>query len=148
MTQFKTLKLSNILRQKTELRPVLRCKTRWSGSYNMVKRYFELKDFIKQLADDGVISDDFVLKTRTIQELQLLLQEMEKLNSVMLSLQSSDIDLLDSRKLFDHTLKSFPTMSSYLATDAIIVHSPEFENAVVSLLKKVFFIFFIIHASS
>ncbi len=91
MTQFKTLKLSNILRQKTELRPVLRCKTRWSGSNNIVKRYFELKDFIKQLADDGVISDDFVLKTRTIQVLQLLFQEIEKLNSVMVSLQSSDI---------------------------------------------------------
>lgn len=142
MTQFKTLKLSNILRQKTELRPVLRCKTRWSGSYNMVKRYFELKDFIKQLSDEGVISDEFVLKTKTIQELQSLLTEMEKLYSVMTSLQSSEIDLLFARKLFDHTLKSFPSMSSYLAPDADIVHSPEFERAVVSLLKKVWSFFF------
>jgi hypothetical protein len=103
----------------------------------MVKRYFELKDFIKQLSDDGVISDEFVLRTKTIQDLQSLLTELEKLNSVMVSLQSSEIDLLFARKLFDHTLKSFPSMSSYLAPDADIVHSPEFESAIVSLLKKV-----------
>lgn len=137
MTKLKTLKLSNSLRKHTTLRPITRCKTRWSGAFNMLERYFKLKEIIKLLIDENLLDDEFLFQRKMIQELENLFGHMKKFNSVMLKLQSSEIDLLAVRRLFDHTIRSYPQMSSYLAVDADIVHSPEFEAALVAMLNEV-----------
>lgn len=141
MTKFRTLKLSNALRKYSLLRPVLRCKTRWSGAFNMVERYFQLKDIIKQMVDDDVLDEEFNLRKKVIQDLNILFEDMVKFNSVMIALQSSTMDLLDARRLFDRCILFFPTMAKFLAPDSPIVHSPLFESTLVSMLKKVRFFF-------
>lgn len=77
--------------------------------------------------------------------LRVAFEEMKKLDSVMVKLQSSDITLSDVRKLFDHCLKTFPGMASHLATDAKIVHSPDFESALVKLIREVCSYFFLFY---
>lgn len=77
--------------------------------------------------------------------LRVAFEEMKKLDSVMVKLQSSDITLSDVRKLFDHCLKTFPGMASHLATDAKIVHSPDFESALVKLIREVCTYFFLFY---
>jgi len=46
MSKIGTLKIAGFLREHTELRPKTRCSTRWSGDFKMVKRYFELRQFL------------------------------------------------------------------------------------------------------
>lgn len=46
MKKLKTIKYAALLEKKTELRPVSRNVTRWSSTYNMLKRYFEIKDYL------------------------------------------------------------------------------------------------------
>ncbi|POM70968.1 Hypothetical protein PHPALM_12530 [Phytophthora palmivora] len=53
-------------------------------------------------------------------------RELEKLES---------LTLLDARDLLDGLLEVQPTFSSYIASDVEIVHSPEFESAVVKVLS-------------
>jgi hypothetical protein len=62
---------------------------------------------------------------------------MKKLDSVMVKLQSSDVNLSDVRKLFDSCIKTFPSMAPHLCSDAKIVHSPAFESGLVKLIRQV-----------
>ena len=41
-------KKSASLRKKTQLRPILRNKTRWSSTFQMIDRYTQLKAFLPQ----------------------------------------------------------------------------------------------------
>ena len=60
MVKLRTLKNSNLLRQHTDLRPIIRCKTRWNGAFRMVKRFFEMKESIKLLAEEDEYLDDLL----------------------------------------------------------------------------------------
>lgn len=140
MVKLRTPKASGALRKLTILRPVLRCKTRWSGAFTMVERYFQLKDSIttmKNTDDDPHQLEELMLKRTDLLALTTLFENMQKLNSVMLELQSPLLTLLTVRLLFDYTIQEFPTMASYLAPDANIVHSPEFEATLVKLHRNV-----------
>jgi hypothetical protein len=53
MLKLRTLKMAAVLRNYTKLRPVLRCQTRWSGTYFMTSRFFQLLEHIRKLIDDG-----------------------------------------------------------------------------------------------
>ncbi len=142
MTRLRTVKNSHRLREFTDLRPLLRCKTRWSGAFNMVNRFFQIKDHIRAICDEDEILDDIYcsLKKQDVISLEDLLLKMKQLNSIMLKLQERNITLLVGRKLFDHALRHFPTMQTYLQIDSRIVHSPVFESALIKLLKKVIII--------
>jgi hypothetical protein len=78
-----------------------------------------------------------LLKTRDLNALKAAFEDMKKLESVMVKLQSPSVTLLDVRKLFDSCIRVFPEMAEYLAPDAKIVHSPDFENAMVKLMRNV-----------
>ena len=126
MKKLGTLKKSAILRKSLPLRPIIQNDTRWSSTYNMVCRYFELKPFIDTTDGDLVLllpsaGKDF---------------ETSKLfNSLTLqtySLQTeSGIDLSDARALFDDLLVSYPGHSYYLGLDhSSISKYQNFEKAI------------------
>ena len=46
MVKLSLLKRSAALRKSTQLRPVLRNKTRWSSTMHMISRFMEIKDYI------------------------------------------------------------------------------------------------------
>lgn len=46
MIKLKTIKQAGKLRRSTPLEPIIRNKTRWSSTYEMLKRFFILQDFI------------------------------------------------------------------------------------------------------
>ncbi|ETO71581.1 hypothetical protein F444_12105 [Phytophthora nicotianae P1976] len=115
--------------------------------------YFRLREFLS--ADDEEISD--LLPSRmTHRKLDGVLSELRCVKSVSKMLQSEGLTLLDARDLFDGLLEARPSMARYLikvafntylqmsnqnvcvhytlAPNADIVHSPEFEAAVVKVL--------------
>jgi hypothetical protein len=80
-------------------------------------------------------NDIMITKQRDVALLKTAFDEMKKLDSVMVKLQSSDVNLSDVRKMFDSCVKAFPAMAGYLAPDAAIVHRPDFEAGLVKLIR-------------
>ena len=100
MKKLGTTKKSAILRKSLPLpRPITQNDTRWSSTYNMISRYFELKPFIDTTDGDLVLllpkaGEDF--------EPRKLFDSLEKFEDVSSTLQTeSGIDLSDARALFD-----------------------------------------------
>jgi hypothetical protein len=114
MTKLRTLKNCNALREFTDLRPKLSCKTRWSGTFIMLGRFFELMDPINKLIATE-FDETIVLPIRSVQaSIKELYVKLKGLNSVMLELQKPNINLHSVRVLFDYTITEYPTMSYYL----------------------------------
>eukprot|EP00171_Calliarthron_tuberculosum_P002604 IDg2604t1 len=103
------LKLRNLiaaakLRNLTHLRPKMRNVTWWSSSYEMLRRYQRLREFLPMLHLDSV--DELTPNHR------------------------DDVTLVDVRILFDTVVEEYPETSARLKQDAGIVHDFVFESAV------------------
>ena len=113
MVKLRTPKVAGALKRLTKLRPVLRCVTRWSGTFLMISRFFELKEFVTTLInikDDPHQLADFTLGQRNITSLKNLFDNLKKLNSIMLELQSPSLSISTVRVFFDSTVAEFPSM--------------------------------------
>eukprot|EP00475_Leptophrys_vorax_P022823 TRINITY_DN3105_c0_g1_i1.p3 TRINITY_DN3105_c0_g1~~TRINITY_DN3105_c0_g1_i1.p3 ORF type:complete len:110 (-),score=38.87 TRINITY_DN3105_c0_g1_i1:754-1083(-) len=95
----------------------------------MVKSYFALEEFMDK--DNEEVAHLFP-RGRDKKLLDDLLRQLEKLNTVTLSLQSESKDLADARLLFDEVMEWFP--SEYLTENAGIIHDVVFEKAVVKAI--------------
>ncbi|POM66721.1 LOW QUALITY PROTEIN: Hypothetical protein PHPALM_17370 [Phytophthora palmivora] len=112
------------LRRKTLLRPVLRQDTRWSSTYAMVARYFELKEYLDNDDDD----DELVVSIPTR-------REEKQLYSILNNLKIADeITVLDVRDLFDALIAQNPEVARYLDAEAAIVKCVDFERACINVL--------------
>ncbi len=98
----------------------------------MIKRYFDLKNFL-DATDVEIV--EFIPTTRENLALFELKNMKAKFESVTNSLQDDHITLYDVRILFDAIIADFPIMSKYLDSSAQIIHSNIFENAIVKVLK-------------
>lgn len=98
----------------------------------MLARYLRLREHIS--CDDEEL-EEYIPSRATHRELEKLFFELEDVESISKKLQSESLTLLDARDLLDGLLEVQPTFSSYIASDAAIVHSPEFESAVVKVLS-------------
>ena len=130
MKKLSTMKTAAKLRQKTTYKAVTRNVTRWSSTYKMVKRYHILHPFLQE--DDMEITNYF-LSPGEHRLMKSLLPILEDFNSVTIALQASMCSLSRVRALFDGVMRKYPSMELYLASDAHIVHSLFFEQAICKL---------------
>lgn len=136
-------KLGNLVAQAklskfTHLKPVVRNATRWSSTYEMVKRYQELKRFLPELQVPEI--DNLLLTVVEERELLRSYTKLHELNEVTKKLQYENWTLADVRFHFDCILEGFPRWEHYLGTginlqegQSTIVHSAYFESAIVKL---------------
>ena len=130
-------KLSNIkqaakLRRATALQPVKRNVTRWSSTFSMIKRFFELEEHVDS-RDAELIP--FIPSRREEQELRNILSDLNVFESVSKKLQEADINLLTQRKLFDAIISKYPQTREYLGSASRIVHSPNFESGICKIIQ-------------
>lgn len=119
-------------RKYTNLRPALRQETRWSSTFKMVSRFFELKKFLE--ADDDL--SELLLTRREMKKLEALLEQLKDFESASKMLQHQNgVTLSDVRDIFDELIAIYHTVSNYLDADADIVKNPEFESACVAALR-------------
>jgi hypothetical protein len=130
MVTLRNVKQAGKLRTKTKLSPVLRNDTRWSSTYQMLKRFFELKDFIDASDRAMVVNLPTGLEIITLQEVMKNLEEFETATKL---LQDNKRTLLEVRAIFDGLLESYPEMDHYISSDSSFVHSPAFENGIVKV---------------
>ncbi|EGZ11617.1 hypothetical protein PHYSODRAFT_516015 [Phytophthora sojae] len=85
MVKLRTLTQSAKLRLKTPLRPVIRQDTRWSSTFEMVRRYLQLLEFL-DAEDDGLM--DLLPPPAMNKRLRALYQELCDIESVSKALRS------------------------------------------------------------
>ncbi|KAG3156279.1 hypothetical protein PC128_g21905 [Phytophthora cactorum] len=132
MVRLRTLSQSAKQRFKTHLRPVLRLDTRWSSTFCMLARFFEIRDHLD--ADDEAI-EDLLPSPSSTKKLKALLVKMKMVESVSKRIQSSDVAIWEVRALFDALLQQFRVFAKYLDSSATIVEDPYFESAVVKFQR-------------
>ena len=101
MTSIKTKNTNAaLLRNITELRPVLDNKTRWSGKFSMVDRYCRIYDDILKASQEENASIDIsrVASFTKARKVQLMLGEI---NEVTKALQESKLSLCQGRKFLE-----------------------------------------------
>jgi len=118
------------LRTKTSLAPVLRNVTRWSSTFAMLKRFFEIEPFLDE--SEPTIAANYLTRTEII-ELKKLLEDMNEFEVVTKQLQNPKCSLSEVRIFFDTVLESYPTMKKYLSEDSQIIHCPAFEKGIVKI---------------
>ena len=99
MTKLRGIKLSATLKENTDLQPILANTTRWSSTASMLKRYNEIREFLKSFEDKRTLLDWLTKRKRDQLNLRSE-QHIDSLSSVTLALQRKSIDLSSSR-LFD-----------------------------------------------
>ncbi|EGZ19549.1 hypothetical protein PHYSODRAFT_285295 [Phytophthora sojae] len=132
MVKLRTLTQSAKLRLKTPLRPVIRQDTRWSSTFEMVRRYLQLLEFLDAEDDDLM---DLLPPPAMNKRLRALYQELCDIESVSKALQGHDVDLLDVREWFDELIAVKPQYGRYIGPRANIVHNPDFEAGCVRVLR-------------
>ena len=134
MIKLRGLLLGAKLKKLTNLTPKLRNVTRWSSSYQMVQRYVELREYLALLESDEV--DALSLTPAENRRADALLLQLKPLESVNKVLQTNSTTVSDARALFDAVIQKYSDTTNRLSSSAGIVHSPDFENAVVKIQRN------------
>eukprot|EP00171_Calliarthron_tuberculosum_P023569 IDg23569t1 len=139
-----------MLRNLTDLSPVLPNATRWSGIKIMLNRFIEIRDDIITVANTErasvFVNQSDVFKTR-VKRYACMLSEID---TVTKELQKRGINLADCRFAVDVLLEAVQNGrndsssamfgcrlgSQYLAPDAATVTDPHFESGVVKIQNK------------
>ncbi|KAG6587068.1 uncharacterized protein IUM83_02731 [Phytophthora cinnamomi] len=102
---------ANAYGRQTHLRPIIRQQTRWSSTFAMLHRFFEMLPFLD--SDDEELVD--VLPSAAAKRrLRALLEELKNVESVSKALQGEGVNMLDVRVWFDGLIASKPSYSRYL----------------------------------
>ena len=136
MGKLKNLKLSGKLRKYTELRPIQRNDTRWLSTCDMIVRFQRLKQFF---VEPDIATDPHIVELLPTPKEMLLInslnESLARLRSITVALQRENLDLSESRFLFQQILQEpqyFP-MKKYLDVNATIIHNPVFETAICKI---------------
>lgn len=118
------------LSRHTEKMPVRANVTRWYSVFEMLDRYIEIRDAIKEVP----AVDERLPRGSAYRRIVSLHQKLKELNSVCVKLQHHKRTLGEVRALlFDASLEKYPITEKHLKAGAKIVHSPVFESAVVKI---------------
>ena len=120
-----------INRKASRYYSVKRNVTRWSSTFTMLRRFFELKPFLDE-SDEILVS--YLPSGTECLKLQKLLEDLTEWESITLQLQDSKINMSDVRSIFDLCIESNPSWNYYLAPDSKIIHCPDFESAIVKVI--------------
>lgn len=130
MSKLSTLKEAGQLRLATSLRPVKRNKTRWLGVIKILSRYERLRQNI----DDTNPELAELLPTAAQRNvIRLHSSAITDFKSVTESLQREDATIGESQILFASLIDTYAhfDFNSYISTEASIVHSRAFEDAII-----------------
>ena len=92
-----------------KLRPVLRQDTRWSSTFTILHRYFQLLPFITDERD----LEDFVPRPSQNRRLRTLLDELKNVEFVSNILQATRVSMADVLLFFDSLISTRASFERY-----------------------------------
>jgi hypothetical protein len=144
MISLRQVKQAGKLRTKTDLEPVMWNVTRWSSTFEMLKRFFLLEEFIDKTDESLAANMPTHVELIALKAVMKDLEQFERyftfalvpncIFSTTKSLQDPERTLSEVRSIFDKMLEHYPTMARHLSANGVIVHSPDFENAIVKVI--------------
>lgn len=144
------LKNRALLRNITDLCPVLNNQTRWSSIYQMLTRYNRIRDALIRVADSSESSLNMnrssVFKSKAL----IYAKQFSEINVVTVELQKQGLSLSDARYILDDLndairsgrddisspLYQCSLGTAYTSPSAPIVHSPHFESGVIKIQRQ------------
>lgn len=130
MVKLRTIKNAAKLRELTHLGATGPIETRWSGKFEMLRRYFRIEEHIKALED----FDGDVPSRSQIRILQEAMTHFSRFQSITVNLQADEITLSQVRFYFESICEDYPDMLTHLSPTANIVQSPIFEQGLCKIL--------------
>jgi hypothetical protein len=129
MKKASTLKVAAKLRQQTKLACVKENDTRWSSTYNMVRRFFQIQGQLNALVE--VLS---LLPTPVeVDALSRGFKLLVNFNAITVMLQGEKMSFVKTRNIFNVLIADFPEMEHHLGTESHLVTDTNFEMGVMCL---------------
>lgn len=119
MHKLKGLSLIAKFFKATGYRPKTRNVTRWWYSFEMVKRYTQIREDVEEIDSPDV--DILLLTTGQNRRVDTLMSMLKDLESVSKLLQSDETKLADVRGEFYYVIDTYPVAVAKLASNADIV---------------------------
>ena len=116
-------------------RPLIRNTTRWSSSFAMLNRVFEIEQLIDKTYMDLA---SFLPRPTEKLLLKTLLKQLQKLESISRNLHYGKTTIAECRVLFDHILERHPNagLEHYPGTGSnTFTHLPYFEIGIANFLN-------------
>jgi hypothetical protein len=123
------------LRRETDLEPIRRNVTRWSSTHEMLKRFFQIKEFVDDVDPDLACNLPSGKQTLVLKK---ILEALGIFDNVTKQLQDPKCTLSEVRILFDAIIDAYPGMAYYLTPSSHIIHSKHFESGIVKIIDEQF----------
>ena len=117
MATLRNVKQAGKLRTKTPLEPVTRNDTRWSSTYNMLVRFFQIREFLDDTDANLVYNMPTPLE---VNELTLAMADLAEFESTTKLLQDQERSLSEVRAIFNAMLSKYPEMERHISEEGAI----------------------------
>ena len=141
------LRSSAIGRNTTELEPIMKNETRWSGKHSMLKRFSEIRDPLMKACDDAGLditsigNEAFSVKVKKYERM------LHPINIATKELQSNGATVAKCRDILDSIIEAVDCEKNirnsplygckldgkYIAHDSSIIQYPDFERGVTKI---------------
>lgn len=132
MKKASTLKVAAQLREPTTYHPVRENDTRWSSTFQMIKRFLQIQNHL-----GGVVELLALLPNHLeVDYLTRAFESLKKFDSVTVMLQREGMSFVEAREVFDLFLLDHPDFKTYISDDAAIVEDKLFEKAAMKIVRS------------
>ncbi|CAG8529665.1 4164_t:CDS:2 [Acaulospora morrowiae] len=131
MIKLSTIKQVAKLHCSCDLQPIKRDETRWSSTFAMISRFFELVSYLNE--EDKELFK-FIPSRSEQNSLKKLLEKLTDFESVSRKIQEDSIDLFTVCCLFDALIDKYPIVEEYLSEHVLIVCNPSFESEICKVI--------------
>ncbi|KAI2506038.1 hypothetical protein MHU86_8359 [Fragilaria crotonensis] len=131
MKKASTLKVAAKLKQSTKYATVRENDTRWSSTYNMVRRYFQIQPQLNALVELLQLLPTPV----EVDALSRGFKSLKNFDAITVLLQRDGIPFVEVRNIFKVLIEDFPEMEHHLGERSSLVVDPDFELGIMRISR-------------
>ena len=132
MKKASTLKVAAKLRDLTSYCAVRENDTRWSSTFQMVRRFLNIEKELSLVVELLSLLPNHL----EIAYLREAFESLKKFDSITVMLQREGMSFVESREIFDLFLNDYPNFGHYISDDALIFENELFEKAVMTIARS------------